>query len=161
MSRASRSCSERFMLEAFFALGRTLFRSEKLTCFLIVFWPFWGVMLAPFGMPKWSQVWPISVQDGSRSDIFWKKRMFTKSFKNNWKINIFDPQGRPKMPQDRPKTVPRRSWRRLFSMSKFVFDFDPFWVPFWCHFGSLLAPFWVPLWALWGPKIWPDSASNF
>ena len=41
-----------------------------------------------------------------------------------------------KMPQDRPKTAPRGSWRATFSLLKIVLKFDAFWV----RFGSILAP---------------------
>ena len=49
-------------------------------------------------------------------------------------------QNDPRSPQDGSKT----NSERLFFVSNFVFDFCPFWVPFWCHFGSLLAPFGEP-----------------
>ncbi len=50
-------------------------------------------------------------------------------------------QNDPRSPQDGSKT----NYERLFFVSNFVFDFCPFWVPLWWHFGSLLAPFWHPL----------------
>ena len=33
-------------------------------------------------------------------------------------------------------------------MLDFVFDFGPFWVPFWCHFGTPNRPFWGSIFAL-------------
>ena len=50
------------------------------------------------------------------------------------------------MPQDRPKTAPRQSWRVIFWMSKIVLIFDgfgfdcgPFWLPKRLPFGTPLA----------------------
>ena len=43
------------------------------------------------------------------------------------------------MPQDRPKTAPRGSWRALFSLLKTVLNLDSFWIPFWDDFGVLFG----------------------
>ena len=44
------------------------------------------------------------------------------------------------MPQDRPKTAPRGSWRAFFSLLKIVLNFDSFWVPFGVDFGLPTSP---------------------
>ena len=46
----------------------------------------------------------------------------------------------PKMPQDRPKTAPRGSWRAYFSLLKIVLNFDSFWIPFWSILASKMEP---------------------
>ncbi len=46
----------------------------------------------------------------------------------------------PKMPQDRPKTDPRRSRRGLLFTSTVGFDFCLFWLLRWCKMASICVP---------------------
>ena len=93
-----------------------------------------------FWSPKSTQDGPSWAQDGSWNDNFWKQWMFTKSFKNPYKINKHDPKSGHKTAQDRPQTVPGRSCRGVFFVSFFALIFDWFLVRFW----SALDPFWRP-----------------
>ena len=70
--------------------------------------------------------------------------MFTKSFKNQCKINKKDPKSGHKTAQDRPQTVPGRSCRGVFFGSFFALIFDRFLVRFWSALGPLLATIWRP-----------------
>ena len=133
------------MLGSFFALFLFFFRVD----FLIVFWSFWGAILGAFWEPKSTQDGPSWAQDGSWNDIFWKKWIFTKSFKNQWKINKNDPKSGHKTAQDRPKTVPGRSWRGVFFASFFASIFGRFLIRFWSHFGRLLGRFGGPNRSFW------------
>ena len=56
-----------------------------------------------------------------------------------------DPRMASKMPQDRPNTGPRRSWRAIFSISNIVLILDGFWVRFWAIWAPQMPPFGHPL----------------
>ena len=79
--------------------------------------------------------------------------MFTKSFKNQYKINKNDPKSGHKTAQDRPQTVPGRSCRGVFFGSFFALIFDRFLVRFWSALGPLLATIWRPKSIIFGIEI--------
>ena len=88
--------------------------------------------------PIWEPFWtlfavknhPSYIKMASQTLSGSKMWIFTKPFKNQCEIKNNDPQRRPKMTKDRPKTAPRRSWRDAFFAS----------IDCWMHFESSFNP---------------------
>ena len=89
-------------------------------------------MLAPFLLHVWSQ---IALGHSSLS----KTLIFTKTFLNKWKINMFDPKTPWKSSQTRTKTTLRGDFFALKFAARYWIDFSLFCLPKCLPLGTLLA----------------------
>ena len=103
--------------------------------FLIDFGPFWGANLGSFLALLAAKIG----QDRSKTRLgsvsTSKTLILLPYYVFQYRISLGDPKMASKMPQDRPKTAPRGSWRALFSLLKIVLIFDSSWVRFWSILG--------------------------
>ena len=124
--------------------GELVLRSIKNRSYFFIDFPshfgsIFGPIWEPFGTLFGVKIDPNFVQVAFLSFIFFKNVIFTKPFKNQWILMIFQPKMGPKTIQNWPKTTPTRSQKRWFFMLNCCFNFGLFWAPFWLHFGTLLG----------------------
>ena len=101
---------------------------------------FWSANLGSFSAflaPKFGQVRSKTRLESVSSS---KTRIFTKHYACRYRSDFWNPKMASKMPQDRPKTAPRGSWRATFSLLKIVLNLDSFWVRFWSILASKMEP---------------------
>ena len=115
-------------------------RFKNLSFFFINFGPIFGPIWEPFWTLFGVKNRPSSIKMSSQTLSASKMWIFTKPFKNQWNLMIFDSKIDPKTPQDGSKTGPRGFQKRSFFIFLFAFDFGPFRDPFWVDLGSFLDP---------------------
>ena len=112
--------------------------------FLTSFWDrFWVVLRRQVGVifgTLGGQDGPRSIQNASWKPISIQNVIFYQTHARVYRSVILEPKMASKMPQDRPKTAPRGSWRAYFSLLQIVSNFDSFWAPIWSIWGSQIPP---------------------
>ena len=88
--------------------------------FWVVLGSFWRAIWGSFSTllaAKWG-----SVQSKTRLESLssWKTWISTKHYACRYRSDVWNPKVAPKMPEDRPKTAPRGSWRAICSLLKIV-----------------------------------------
>ena len=126
-------------------------------CFLgSFFWCFWGRFFHVFfcsflgrfreafwellgcqNPPKTSQV---GLKTALETIIFEKSGFSRKALKTNEKPIKMSPRAVPKRPKILPRPFHDNLQELLFFIIVCVFDFCPFWVPFWLHLGPPFGP---------------------